>query len=872
MREMLAGCFAVVLRLSLTGTFVCMVVCLLRLALRRAPKVFAYGLWMLVFLRFACPFALNSPVSLIPEWDVLWESVSRWGQEDAVLSGQDAGSPQMNFLHEEEEEAEGTKNPGAQVYPLPAAGSVNPEPGERDKETALTEVLLPAAVPEAEMPDGREQRIARPWAVAVWLGGMAVLLFIQLGKSLRWKRGLARITASEEEGNEVPGIAASEEGICEAPGIVAPFVMGMRHPRIYLPQGLTEETRNLVLLHERTHIRRRDYLIKPLCFLIACVHWFNPFVWLAWRLMNMDMELSCDEAVLNRLQGQKKKDYAQALLSFADSSVYAGYLAFGEPYAKKRIRNVLRYRRPAYRVSLVLTVLCLALSGCLLTNPLVGQDTGSDGKENPGQKTGTEAGTGSLLAGEAAGAEEHISVGTLTDINEISADRQELGEEEAAAADPAMRQTLDFLTDYLREPRHRALLELGAWQREDCREMDFRELGKRSFLLDLAHLLAEPYDGKSLSEAEQSALSQAGLDLDEVVLKAEAQTVREVFEDASGLTFEEKWWSEYFGGWYSYDGSFYLEAGEWEQNALEPVRCTRAYVDGEGLLRLSCAYDVPESSGVTDMEGEVILTKESGRWRLVMNTVVISRTEQPEEDPGEAEAYRAAQEAWWASYEIGSTSPQITESSQSWEADLTHDGQPERLVFDWGYFDLASWGIFAVLDADGQVLYKVEAGRAHMGWENVYLCRLDGQDYLFQYNPTCYQGWCDYSYELYCLDAAGEKIVADSGLVSFYASEGNPELEVPVMDIAAMTAFAEKVNTYMEASYLLVSTDENAIGEWPEDAASDLFITSTPQKPIRLWEIYWYALGERGGPEKPDLAGLPGQLEAFCESRNLPYK
>ena len=50
--------------------------------------------------------------------------------------------------------------------------------------------------------------------------------------------------------------------------------------------------------HEQTHIKRRDYLIKPLAFAALALHWFNPIIWAAYLLMSKDVEMSCDEAVL----------------------------------------------------------------------------------------------------------------------------------------------------------------------------------------------------------------------------------------------------------------------------------------------------------------------------------------------------------------------------------------------------------------------------------------------------------------------------------------------------------------------------------------------------------------------------------------------
>jgi len=84
------------------------------------------------------------------------------------------------------------------------------------------------------------------------------------------------------------------------------------------------------LIHEQTHINRKDYIIKILAFLISSVHWFNPLVWLAFVLMSTDMELSCDEKVLKIMGENIKKPYANSLLSLATERhiLNGGALAF----------------------------------------------------------------------------------------------------------------------------------------------------------------------------------------------------------------------------------------------------------------------------------------------------------------------------------------------------------------------------------------------------------------------------------------------------------------------------------------------------------------------------------------------------------------
>ncbi len=79
-----------------------------------------------------------------------------------------------------------------------------------------------------------------------------------------------------------------------AEGISSPFVMGFFRPEIYLPYGPVKMKEDYIILHEQHHIRRLDPFAKLSGFAALCIHWFNPLVWLAFRLAVKDMD--CDEA------------------------------------------------------------------------------------------------------------------------------------------------------------------------------------------------------------------------------------------------------------------------------------------------------------------------------------------------------------------------------------------------------------------------------------------------------------------------------------------------------------------------------------------------------------------------------------------------
>ena len=168
------------------------------------------------------------------------------------------------------------------------------------------------------------------------------------------------------------GVRQVEPGICEIDGGHLSFVMGLIHPVIYLSSGLDPESRKVVLCHERVHLQRRDYLFKPAALLICCVHWFNPLVWLAFYLMNMDCEMSCDEKVVKLLGEESKKIYSYTLLEEASGGEWKRYrggsicalLSFGEDHVKNRIRHVLDYRKPPFWVMIGAAAVIVVLAVC----------------------------------------------------------------------------------------------------------------------------------------------------------------------------------------------------------------------------------------------------------------------------------------------------------------------------------------------------------------------------------------------------------------------------------------------------------------------------------------------------------------------------
>ncbi len=149
------------------------------------------------------------------------------------------------------------------------------------------------------------------------------------------------------------------------------FILGFIKPRIYIPMGMNKQARKHILAHERTHLDKGDHWIKMIGFLALALHWFNPLVWIAYILLCKDIEMACDERVVQFMELDERKSYSAALLSCSSKQLHfsANPVAFGEVSVKKRILSILKYKKPAFWAGLLGVVAFFFVAVCLVTSP-----------------------------------------------------------------------------------------------------------------------------------------------------------------------------------------------------------------------------------------------------------------------------------------------------------------------------------------------------------------------------------------------------------------------------------------------------------------------------------------------------------------------
>ncbi|MBQ5813901.1 MAG: hypothetical protein IIW34_07115, partial [Clostridia bacterium] len=299
--------FQSILQMSFKASFVIIAVLVARLLLRKAPVKYSYMLWAIVALRLCCPVLPQSPVSFFSLKPVK-EAES---YADAVISEVDTAPH--------------------------ASDAFTPIPETRPEDS----IIYPVKIEVFEKPDITIDFIPYIWAiVAMIMLAHGAMTYAKLYKSM------ADATLLEEN------------VMCSA-RVPSPFILGFVKPRIYIPYGLEGDALGYVLNHERYHISRGDHILRPVSYMLLCIHWFNPLVWSAFYLMGRDMEMSCDEAVMARYP-RGGAAYSETLLSFAAPRIFAVTPCLSESDVGRRIRHILSWKKPTLWVTAAAAMLCIA--------------------------------------------------------------------------------------------------------------------------------------------------------------------------------------------------------------------------------------------------------------------------------------------------------------------------------------------------------------------------------------------------------------------------------------------------------------------------------------------------------------------------------
>ena len=257
--------FIEIINMSVIGSLAIGLVLIIRLFLRKAPKVYSYLLWLAPLIRLLCPFTIKSAYSII------------------------------------------------HVSPHIISDTLAAAYAEHIGDRGLIDLFV-------------------LWGSPIWFYVSLIILLLSIYSYLKL-RFILIFNGGQTQNN-----------IYITNRMSIPFVIGFAEPRIYLPVRLDKTSRKYIIMHESAHIKSFDYIVKFLFHLALTIHWFNPLVHIAYRLMETDMEMSCDEKVI---ANANRKEYASVLLKFVSLKPETSLpVFFGFCNVKSRIKNILNYKKP----------------------------------------------------------------------------------------------------------------------------------------------------------------------------------------------------------------------------------------------------------------------------------------------------------------------------------------------------------------------------------------------------------------------------------------------------------------------------------------------------------------------------------------------
>ncbi|MDR0964146.1 MAG: M56 family metallopeptidase [Clostridium sp.] len=324
-----------IITMSLAGSVLSLLLFSLKGVVRdRLPKSFQYTMWLVVLSTFIIPFskivvfpakplANHQMVPLAPIYNIVTERV---------------------ILMEEAFDRHET-------FPI--------TPSEAEVTKHLSPVMQPAAL-----------------FMMVWSFGAIVFFAYNFSSYLLFIRKLKKyaICANNREMailNDLP-LKGKKPPVIHSPLAPTPLLVGILHPMIVLQEKHYSDIQlQNILLHELTHLRRRDIMMKWFLVFAGALHWFNPIVHLVRREINLICELACDEVIIKNLDDGGKQRYGDTLIAVATAQktskiALSTTMGVEKKVLKQRLTSIMKSKKRSHIVLLASIVLLLVVGGAAI--------------------------------------------------------------------------------------------------------------------------------------------------------------------------------------------------------------------------------------------------------------------------------------------------------------------------------------------------------------------------------------------------------------------------------------------------------------------------------------------------------------------------
>lgn len=362
---------------SVTGFIVLLIKSLLK---NKINKRYAYLLWMILVIKLIIPFGPESNISLFNNIPINYKMENILSSNTTKLDNTNSNSndnKSNNYISKEDT----TNEVNSTVLTSQDNHSVNEN---NENVTQESQVVNNAhSIPIIGIKSDKFSKIL----FFVWLFGFVfsavtyMIIYICFIKDLkkcsklkyqRMEKILKNCKSQLNINKNIQIIVYDK--------ISSPSIVGMFKVKIILPRNLinlSEEELRHIFLHELCHYKNKDNYMDNLLGLLQCIHWFNPLIYYYFKKIRNDMEICCDERVLNLLNEDEHNKYGITMLNVLEkiNSNYKMRVGLNMANDKKTIKeriNLIKNNKNFSKKSKLFTltgIICLlVMGGLLLTN------------------------------------------------------------------------------------------------------------------------------------------------------------------------------------------------------------------------------------------------------------------------------------------------------------------------------------------------------------------------------------------------------------------------------------------------------------------------------------------------------------------------
>lgn len=317
--------------MSMYGSIAILAVLIFRFLFRRLPKKITVLLWLVAALRLVCPLNFKSSFSFFNL--KIFKAKESFEEVSAM-------APSTTSSHIDKKTLEYAR------YIMDNYGKADHSAEVVKESLSIDNVMF-----------------------FIWAIGVMIIVSVMIIRAVR-------IILMLKGGRKTEGKNYYETNLIDTP-----FVVGVVKPRIWLPFGIESSERDYILLHETIHILKHDNIMKLLGMGITCIHWFNPLVWLAYRLFCSDLEMRCDEEVIRLMGDDIKKSYCTSIVCRAMKQKRFGILpessftrkTLGGMEVKMRINNLINKKQAPKVVAIGLSLLAVGAVAAFSSSALASE-------------------------------------------------------------------------------------------------------------------------------------------------------------------------------------------------------------------------------------------------------------------------------------------------------------------------------------------------------------------------------------------------------------------------------------------------------------------------------------------------------------------